>query len=82
MDFWQVETDNPEYLVALRDARFLDGDRAVFDRFTDVCLGSGTEWLDPTLAALRDLIEQRYGQYNRTLYHLEPDLKDFTRSVA
>ena len=76
VDFWQVETDNPEYLVALRDARFLDGDRAVFDRFTDVCLGSGTEWLDPTLAALRDLIEQRYGQYNRTLYHLEPDLKD------
>ena len=76
VDFWQVETDNPEYLVALRDARFLDGDHAVFDRFTDVCLGPGTEWLDPTLAALRDLIEQRYGQYNRTLYHLEPDLKD------
>ena len=76
VDFWQVETDNPEYLVALRDARFLDGDHAVFDRFTDVCLGPSTEWLDPTLAALRDLIEQRYGQYNRTLYHLEPDLKD------
>ena len=76
VDVWQVETDNPEYLVALRDARFLDGDHAVFDRFTDVCLGPGTEWLDPTLAALRDLIEQRYGQYNRTLYHLEPDLKD------
>ena len=76
VDFGQVETDNPEYLVALRDARWLDGDRAVFDRFTDVCLGPGSEWLDPTLAALRDLIEQRYGQHNRTLYHLEPDVKD------
>ena len=74
-DFGQVDTDNPEYLVALRDARFLDGDRAVFDHFTDVCLGPGTKWLDPTLAALRDLIEHRYGQYNRTLYHLEPDVK-------
>ena len=74
-DFGQVDTDNPEYLVALRDARFLDGDRAVFDHFADVCLGPGTKWLDPTLAALRDLIEQRYGQYNRTLYHLEPDVK-------
>ena len=74
-DLDQIDTDNPEFLLALRDARFLDGDRAVFDRLTELCLGLRTKWVEPTLAALRELIEQRYAQYNRTLYQLEPDVK-------
>ena len=61
-DLEHVDTDNPEFLVALRDARFLAGDRAVFDRFSEICLGLGSQWLDPTLAALRDLMAQRYAR--------------------
>ena len=71
-----VESDNPEYLVALRHARFLDGDHEVFRRFTNATLRPGSRWTEPTLAALRDLTRQRHTQFNYTLYQLEPDIKD------
>ena len=71
-----VETDNPEFLVAIRDARFIDGDAAVFDQFSDYCLRPGSAWEAPTLTALRDLVSQRHTQFSHTLYHLEPDIKD------
>jgi len=75
-DFENVETDNPEYLVALLDARFLDGDQAIFDHFSETCLGENPTWQQPIRSALLDLTEQRHVQYNQTLYQLEPDLKD------
>lgn len=71
-----VETDNPEFLVAIRDARFIDGDAAVFDQFSDHCLRPGSPWEAPTLTALRELVSQRHTQFSHTLYHLEPDIKD------
>ena len=75
-DVKTVDSDNPEYLVALLDARFVDGDRDLFDTFSDACLRPGTPWQAPTLKALRDLIKRRHSQFNHTLYHLEPDVKD------
>ena len=71
-----VDSDNPEYLVALLDARFIDGDTEVFGALSDACLRPGTAWQAPTLDALRDLIKRRHSQFNHTLYHLEPDVKD------
>ena len=75
-DVKTVDTDNPEYLVALLDARFVDGDRDVFNTFSDACLRPGTAWQAPTFEALRELIKQRHSQFSHTLYHLEPDVKD------
>ena len=75
-DSREVENGNPEYLVALLDARYLDGDAELFERFHKACLSPGSPWQDPTEAALRTLIEQRHAQHNRTLYQLEPDVKD------
>jgi len=75
-DVETVDSDNPEYLVALLDARYVDGDRDVFGAFSDACLRPGTAWQAPTLAALRDLIKRRHSQFNHTLYHLEPDVKN------
>ena len=71
-----VDTDNPEYLAALLDARFLGGDPDVFGRFSSACLRPGSAWQAPTLEALRELVRQRHNQFNHTLYHLEPDVKD------
>ncbi len=71
-----VEADNPEFLVAVRHARFLDGDHEVFRRFTNATLRPGSRWAEPTLAALRDLTRQRHTQFNYTLFQLEPDIKD------
>ena len=33
-DFARIEADNPEFLLALLDARPIAGDRDLFDRFT------------------------------------------------
>ena len=74
-DLEQPDTDNPEFLVALLEARYLDGDAALFDQLRTLCQGPDAAWRGPMLTALRDLLEQRHGQFNRTLYHLEPDIK-------
>jgi len=71
-----VETDNPKYLISILDARYIDGDHEIYESFVETCLGQKTSWRTPTLTALRELIEQRHAQYNRTLYQLEPDIKD------
>ena len=70
------ETDNPEYLVALLEARFLDGDQETYQQFHKACLSESTVWRDPMHTALLSLTNQRYAQYNRTVFHLEPDIKD------
>ena len=72
----QADTGNPEFLVALLEARHLDGDAALFDQLRTLCQGPAAAWRGPMLAALRDLLEQRHGQFNQTLYHLEPDIKN------
>ena len=74
-DLREADADNPEYLVALTDARLLDGDAGLFEQLAEVCQGNKAAWGDALLAALRELTEQRHAQFNRTLYHLEPDVK-------
>ena len=75
-DFDQVEQDNPEYLVALLDARFIAGEPRIFERFQAACLQPESPWSQPMLEALWGLVEQRHAQFNRTQYQLEPDVKD------
>ena len=75
-DFAEPENDNPEYLAALLDARFLAGDRSVFDRSVQACLAAESPWRGPMRAALVDLVRQRHGQFNHTVFQLEPDIKD------
>ncbi|MCY4122061.1 MAG: HD domain-containing protein, partial [Acidobacteria bacterium] len=75
-EFGEPETDNPEYLAALLDARFLVGDRSVFDRSVKACLASESPWREPMRAALIDLARKRHGQYKHTVFQLEPDLKE------
>jgi [protein-PII] uridylyltransferase len=75
-DFNLVELNNPKYLVALLDARFIAGDEGIFEQFQTKCLLPNTVWSQPSLEALLKLVEQRHAQYNRTLYQLEPDVKE------
>ncbi len=71
-----VETDNPEFLVSVSEARFLAGDTAVFDRLTACVRDSGSPWRGATIDALRGLVAERQRHYNHTIYHLEPDIKE------
>jgi len=73
-EFAEIETDNPEFLLALLDARHVAGARALFDRL-------GTLFHQPAthayiFTALLQLIEERHAKFNATLYQLEPDVKD------
>ena len=75
-EFEVPEEDNPEYLVALLEARFLDGEQETYGKFHDICLSENSVWRAPMRTALCDLTNQRHAQYNRTVFHLEPDIKD------
>ena len=72
----EVEADNPEFLLAVLDARPLAGANHVFERFRDLCHGAETPWRRQALESLRQLTEQRHAHFNGTIYQLEPDLKE------
>jgi [protein-PII] uridylyltransferase len=70
----QLEVDNPEFLLALVDARLLSGDAALFARVEE---GFHTpETHAHIVTALERLIDERHARFNDTLYQLEPDVKD------
>jgi [protein-PII] uridylyltransferase len=73
-DFTRLETDNPEFLLALLDARRVVGDPSLYARFLAVFHrpDAHAEILD----LLQTLIDDRHAKFNGTLYQLEPDTKD------
>ena len=73
-EFGRLEVDNPEFLMALVDARFIAGDRALFGRFEAAFHHAGTH--AHVVGALNALVDERYAMYNSTLYQLEPDVKE------
>jgi len=75
-DFDRLETDNPEFLLALMDLRQLAGDRDLADRFDAVLQASSGQWHPQILEALVLLTDQRHSQFHDTLYQLEPDVKE------
>ena len=73
-DFSTLEADNPEFLLALVDARPLAGDRTLFDRFAATFHQPATH--AHIMASLIDLVDARHARFNDTLYQLEPDVKE------
>jgi [protein-PII] uridylyltransferase len=73
-DFARLETDNPEFLLALMDARRVVGDPALDGRF--IAAFHRPETHAVILELLQQLIAERHARFNDTLYQLEPDTKD------
>lgn len=73
-DFSTVESDNPEFLLALVDARPLSGDGTLFERFTVTFHQPATH--AHIVSSLVTLIDARHARFNDTLYQLEPDVKE------
>ena len=69
-----LENDNPEFLLALTDARAIVGDAALLEQFFAVSDRARTA--TRTLDALKSLIAERHARFNDTLYQLEPDVKE------
>jgi [protein-PII] uridylyltransferase len=77
----QVEIDNPEFLVALVDARLVAGDAGVFERFKTLVRDPASAWRPATIQALLSLIAERHRRFNQTIYQLEPDVKEAPGSL-
>ncbi|HMF95695.1 MAG TPA: HD domain-containing protein [Vicinamibacterales bacterium] len=73
-DFAELEIDNPEFLIALLDARAVAGDATLLDRIAARVHSPAAR--TRILDALKRLIGERHARFNDTLYQLEPDLKD------
>ncbi len=70
----RLEVDNPEFLLALVDARHIAGDSELFSQFQEAFHSPQTHAF--IVDALERLIDERHAQFNGTLYQLEPDVKD------
>ena len=75
-DMQQTEPDNPKFLVALADARYLAGDERLFSRFDALLQAPQSVWRQPQIDALLDLVAERHRHYHSTIYQLEPDVKE------
>ena len=75
-DFDSLDTTNPEYLLALMDFRPLAGDRDLIGRLDDAMRRLASEWRPQILSALVALTDARHGEFQDTLYQVEPDVKD------
>ena len=73
-EFADLEIDNPEFLLALLDARLVAGASALFERLGAVFHQASTHAY--IQRSLLQLIEERHAKYNDTLYQLEPDVKE------
>jgi [protein-PII] uridylyltransferase len=74
-EFDVIDDQNPEFLMALCDLRLLTGDVALFDEvFRRVHREEATR-ADRLIDVLLTLIDERYAEFNNTLYQLEPDVK-------
>src|SRR5438093_2267912 len=73
-DFVELEIDNPEFLLALLDARAVAGDATLLDRIAAHVRTPAAH--ARILEALTRLIDERHARFNDTFYQLEPDVKD------
>src|SRR6184192_3333916 len=73
-DFAELEIDNPEFLLALLDARAVAGDAPLLDRIARRVRSPAAH--ARILDALKRLIDERHARFNDTFYQLEPDVKD------
>jgi [protein-PII] uridylyltransferase len=75
-DFDVLDAGNPEFVLALLDARVLAGDPLLFEPVRARL--AALDGLERTraLEALVALIDARHAQFSGTIYQLEPDIKN------
>lgn len=73
----KIEQDNAEFHLALLDRRFLDGDKALYEKLDTKILSIAEKQARPfLLVELQRLTRERLGRYGNTIFHLEPNVKD------
>jgi [protein-PII] uridylyltransferase len=73
----RIEQDNAEFHLAMLDRRYLDGDKALFEKLDTKILSVAEKQARPfLLVELQRLTRDRLGRYGNTIFHLEPNVKD------
>src|SRR5664279_5595303 len=76
-DCGRFDHDNVEFTISLLDCRFLAGDEILFTRLREkvvpqlVARESGT-----LIQGLTEVLNTRHAKFGKTIFHLEPNLKD------
>ena len=74
----RLDTANPEFGLALLDLRKIGGDDAVFAKLRDKAVAKMRSRDAKAIGvALAMLTTERHAKYGDTLFHLEPNIKDF-----
>ena len=73
----RFDPTNVEFTISLLDSRYLAGDTALFSNLRDRLLPKliGREF-QPLLTRLTEVTRTRHLKYGKTVFHLEPNLKD------
>jgi [protein-PII] uridylyltransferase len=73
----RIEQDNAEFHLALLDRRFLEGDKALYEKLDTKVLTVAEKQARPfLLVELQRLTRERLSRYGNTIFHLEPNVKD------
>ncbi len=73
----RLDPDNVEFTIALMDARFLAGDEDVYNKLKQEVLPGlmRREW-QSLVQLLVERTQARHEKYGRTIFHLEPNIKE------
>ena len=73
----QFDPDNAEFSIALMDARLLAGDPRLYAKLRNVVVPKAVarERRD-LIGGLEELTEKRHAKFGRTIFHLEPNIKE------
>ena len=73
----RISEENPEFTLSLLDRRYIAGDFALFEELDLERIPALVERRRSQLfAAITQLTRARHAKYQRTLFHLEPNVKD------
>jgi [protein-PII] uridylyltransferase len=68
---------NVEFTISLLDARYLAGDRELFDRLRNKVIPRLVmRECQPLVQSLAEVTRTRHSKYGNTVFHLEPNVKD------
>ncbi len=73
----RIEQDNAEFHLAMLDRRYMDGDKALFEKLDIKIMSVAEKQARPfLLVELQRLTRDRLGRYGNTIFHLEPNVKE------
>ncbi|MBV9083816.1 MAG: HD domain-containing protein [Acidobacteriaceae bacterium] len=72
----RLNEQNTELHVSLLDIRFLCGDREIFAMLSGKLPDFFRRYANNITRRLAELARQRHSKFNRTVYHLEPNIKE------